>query len=154
MRIREPEIGLSDEEIRTKILNEQKNLASWLENTFHELTEGISAGKKIGIYSTSLLWGVMILIFEFVVLGGGITLLEAVLDSFIAPFVTKGSAELFAYHEIQKVAREMNRRYREGLLSIVTDQKDRYSSCIAGLMTPEPTVDGLVSISQKLEGSI
>jgi energy-coupling factor transporter ATP-binding protein EcfA2 len=151
-RIREPEITLSDEEIGSRISKEQANLASWLEETFKKLTEGISAGKKFGIYSTSLLWGVMILLFEIVVLGGGITLLEAVLDSFIAPFVTKGSAELFAYHEIQKVAREMNRRYREGLLSIVKEQKERYRSCVSDLTTPEQTVEKLEIISQKLEG--
>jgi len=152
-KIRGGEIALSEEEITIRILKEQEELASWLEETFHKLTENISAGKKFGIYSTSLLWGVMILFFEIVVLGGGITLLEAVLDTFIAPFVTKGSAELFAYHEIQKVAHEMNRRYREGLLSMVSEQKERYRSCISDLTTPESTVENLEMLSQRLGAS-
>jgi hypothetical protein len=45
----------------------------------------------------------------------------------------------------------MNRRYREGLLSIVKEQKERYRSCISDLTTPELTVEKLEILSQKLE---
>ncbi len=98
--------------------------------------------KKWGIYSTSILWGLLIIAFEIVV-GGGFSLLDAALDSAIAPFVTKGAVELFAYHEIQKVARELARRYQDGLLSVMKEQEKRYEECLDSLLTAKEVADEL-----------
>jgi len=65
------------------------------------------------------------------------------LDSAIAPFVTKGVVELFAYHEIQKVARELARRYQDGLLSVMKEQEKRYEACLDSLLTAKEVVEGL-----------
>jgi len=81
-------------------------------------------------------------VFEIVV-GGGFSVLDAVLDSAIAPFVTKGSVELFAYHEIQQLGRQLASRYRDGLLDVVREQRDRYQACLEALMTPEETLQSL-----------
>jgi hypothetical protein len=138
--MRRPGVALAAEEIRTLVFQEQQQLEQWLENQFETLSQGIPWAKKWGIYSTSILWGILIIAFEIVV-GGGFSVLDAALDSAIAPFVTRGAVELFAYHEIQKVARELSRRYRDGLLSVMKEQEKRYEACLDSLLTPKEVVE-------------
>ena len=140
--MRRPGVALTVEEIRALVFQEQERLERWLENQFETLSQGIPWSKKWGIYSTSILWGLLIVAFEIVV-GGGFSILDAALDSAIAPFVTKGAVELFAYHEIQKVARELARRYQEGLLSVMKEQEKRYEACLDSLLTEREVVDKL-----------
>ena len=135
-------VALTAEEIRTLVFREQERLEHWLENQFETLSQGIPWVKKWGIYSTSILWGILIIAFEIVV-GGGFSVLDAALDSAIAPFVTKGAVELFAYHEIQKVARDLSRRYQEGLLSVMKEQEKRYEACLDSLLTQEEVLKKL-----------
>jgi energy-coupling factor transporter ATP-binding protein EcfA2 len=140
--MRRPGVALTAEEIKTLVFQEQERLEQWLESEFNALSQGIPWAKKWGIYSTSILWGILIIAFEIVV-GGGFSILDAALDSAIAPFVTKGAVELFAYHEIQKVARELSRRYQEGLLSVMKVQEKRYEACLDSLLPAEEVVEEL-----------
>jgi GTPase SAR1 family protein len=135
-RIRDPEVTLSREAIVENLLEEQKKLEHWLEKTFEELAGNMPKSKKWGIYSTSILWGILILSLE-VAIGGGFTILDAALDSALAPFVTKGAVELFAYQEIRRVAHELSQRYQDGLLSVLRRQKSLYEECIGSLL-PSP----------------
>ncbi|NTV59093.1 MAG: hypothetical protein HGA74_17680, partial [Deltaproteobacteria bacterium] len=121
---------------------EQERLEQWLENQFETLSQGIPWAKKWGIYSTSIVWGILIIAFEIVV-GGGFSILDAALDSAIAPFVTKGAVELFAYHEIRKVAKELAQRYQDGLLSVMKVQERRYEACLDSLLPAEELVKQL-----------
>ena len=140
---------LNEEEIKNHIWHEQERLDKWLEETFQKLSREIPQGKKWGIYSTSILWGILILSFETVV-GGGFTVLDAALDSALAPFVTKGAVELFAYHEIQKIARELAGRYQAGILSVFHLQKIRYEKCLNVLMTSSETRESLETLHAAL----
>ena len=150
-KMRNEGVVLTDEEIRKRVQDEQETLALWIEETFKNLARGIPKSKEWGIYTTSILWGIVIVSFE-IVLGGGISILEAVLDSVLAPFVTKGSVELFASREIQQIAHELDNRYREGLHAILQEQKYRYESGLLSLMTPQETIDAIRSIRERLEG--
>lgn len=142
VRLRGPSVQLQEAEIKHRILAAQDQLGGWLEETFQALSKGIPKTKQWGIYSTSALWGVLILSFE-VTVGGGFTVLDAALDTALAPFVTKGAMELFAYQEIQKIARELAKRYQDGLLSVVRLQRDRYAACMRSLMTSDEDLESL-----------
>ncbi len=144
-------VALTDEEIGKAVEEEQDELVGWLERTFQDLARGIPKSKEWGIYSTSILWGGLILALETAI-GGGISIMEAVLDSAIAPFVTKGAVELFAYRELQKIARELGKRYQEGLISVVRRQKERYAGCLESLMTSDETIQGLRNLEKDLWG--
>ena len=141
-RLRQTGVALNEEEIKERIWKEQDQLAEWLEQTFQKLSRGIPKHKTWGIFSTSILWGILIISFEIAV-GGGFTVLDAVLDTAIAPFLTKGATELFAYHEVQKVVRELAKRYQDGLLSVVRHQRIRYEHCLEPIMTPGETMESL-----------
>jgi hypothetical protein len=86
-----------------------------------------------------VLWGIFILSLEAAI-GGGIGFLDAAVDTLLAPFVTKGAVELFAYGELQKVARQLAQRYQDGLLSVIGEQRDRYVQNLESLRTPYETI--------------
>ncbi len=152
-KLRQPKVILSDEEIKAFVLKEHDLLDSWLEKRFEDLSQGLPRHKRWGIYSTSVLWGILILSFEIVV-GGGFSGLDAILDSVLAPFVTKGSMELFAYREIQQVAKELGNRYQEALLNVVYRQKHRYEKVLQDFVTSPQTLVKLKQLQEdiKLEG--
>jgi hypothetical protein len=82
-------------------------------------------------------------------LGGGFGVIDAVLDSALAPFITKGSAELFAYREIRAVAREMAARYRQGLFNILEEQQKRYEDALQSVRTPSSTLEHVSGLQQE-----
>lgn len=137
--IRRPGLPLNAREIAQHIDEQQARLAAWLEETFAQLARGLPKEKRLGIYSTSVLWGVLILAFETAI-GGGLSLVDAVLDTVLAPFVTKGAVELFAYYEIEKIGKQLAKRYEDAVFSVVRAQRDRYRDCLEGLMTPPETL--------------
>ena len=141
---------LSDREVQDHIERLQKDLMAWIERKFRDLAKGIPKYKEVGIYSTAIMWGGLILSFE-IVIGGGIGVIEAALDSFLAPLVTKGSVSLFAYHEIQGIARELDAKYREGIQEILTKQKKRYVSCMEPFMIREDSITELEDLKTELE---
>ena len=142
-------LAFSDKEVRDRIERLQEGLIEWLEAKFRELARGIPKYKEVGIYSTAILWGGLILSFEIVLLGG-IGFIEAALDSFLAPLVTKGSVSLFAYREIQAIAREMDARYRKGVLEILEEQKQRYASSLEPFLIREETIRELKDLKTEL----
>jgi len=140
--LRKPPVAVTEDEVKERIWAEQERLLSWLQETFEGLSEGIPKHKEWGIYSTSVLWGIFILSLEATI-GGGLGFLDAAVDALLAPFVTKGATELFAYHELQTIARELSQRYQDGLLSVIEEQRDRYSRRLAALRTPAGTMRSL-----------
>ncbi|OPL11506.1 MAG: hypothetical protein AVO39_05370 [delta proteobacterium MLS_D] len=150
--LRKGETAMKEREIESRLSDVQAEIAVWLENTISELERDLPKGKKVGIYSTSVLWGAAILSFE-TVLGGGITLLEMAFNTVLAPFVTKSSADLFAHRELRAIIRKMNDRYREGILSIFEEQRDRYTSIIANFALPENATDELARLKREMEAS-
>lgn len=148
-QIRHPDVTLSREAVEGHILEEQKILEHWLDKTFEKLARDLSKSKRWGIYSTSILWGILILSLE-VAIGGGFTILDAALDSALAPFVTKGAVELFAYQEIQRVAHELSQRYQEGLLSVLERQKSLYERCIESLLPSAENLKKLETLRASL----
>jgi len=145
--MRKPGIVLTENEVETMILEEEERIEEWVKSTFEELAREIPAGKRWGIYSTSVVWGVLILVFATAV-GGGFTILDAAVDSALAPFVTKGAVELFAAREIRKIARELSVRYREALLSVLHLQRRRYEDCLLSFTMPASSLDGLREFSK------
>jgi hypothetical protein len=140
--LRNPDLPFRQDDIQGRVWKQQEQLANWLEAKFQELSKGIPTGKKLGIYGTSVTWGVLIIAFE-TALGGGFTVLDAALDSVLAPMVTKGSVELFAYREIRNIARELAKRYETGLLSILDEQRKRYEDVLQSLTTRKDTLEQL-----------
>jgi len=147
--LREPGVALTRDEVETRVIAEQKRLEAWLRDTFDRMSRGLPTVKKWSIYSTSIVWGVLILALE-ATLGGGFTVIDALLDSALAPFVTKGSAELFASREIRTVIREMAETYRSGIVSILEEQRDRYNATLGRLRASDGAREGITALRRDM----
>jgi energy-coupling factor transporter ATP-binding protein EcfA2 len=143
-------LRLDQREIETLLSLQHQRLLSWLEEAFSRLSEGLSGSKKWGIYTTSVLWGILILALETVV-GGGFTVLDAILGSALAPLVTKGAVEVFATQEIRKITRDLASIHKEGLVSVIEEQGRRYTDLIDRLSPPADTLEAVHSLSLKLK---
>ena len=139
---------LGQEEAREMVEQRQAELAGWLESRFEALAENVPRSRVFGMYTTSVLWGVLLLSFETAI-GGGITLIEALINSAVAPFLTKGAVELFAYREVQAITRELARRSEQGLFSVLTEQRDRFAACVDRHLAPAEAVQELESLSAR-----
>jgi Dynamin family len=148
-RLREPGTALSSEEVKSLVWKAQDQLDDWLEKRFENLSKSLPKTKRWGIHTTSILWGILIVSFE-VTVGGGFTILDAALDSALAPFVTKGAVELFAYHEIQNITRELAERYQEELLSVMHAQRERYERCLQSLILPPHAMKVFQELGQQI----
>ncbi len=140
--LRKPGVPLSPAEIKRTVWEEQERLAQWLEQTFQDMAQNIPRSTQWGIYTTSIVWGVLLLALE-VMVGGGISLAQAVLDSAVAPFLTKGAVELFASSELQKLVRALAERYQQSLAAVVYQQRGRYAALLEELSTPLETLTAL-----------
>ncbi|MCF8062958.1 MAG: 50S ribosome-binding GTPase [Deltaproteobacteria bacterium] len=148
--IRRPAVAMTRDEVEARVTAAQEHLESWLRETFQEMAQGLPTAKKWSIYSTSIIWGVLVLALE-ATLGGGFTVIDALLGSAAAPFLTKGSAELFAYREIQRVVRDMAETYRKGLVSILEEQRDRYASALGSVSMPPEEKERFTELRRLLE---
>ena len=143
--LRRPDIVLEYEEIRDRTWQEHEQLTTWIEEKFQALSRELPKGKKWGISSNSILWGILLLSLE-IAIGGGFTVVDAVLDSALAPFITKGTVELFAYREIQKIVRELSNRYQSVLLAALRRQHDLYKRCVLSLETKREVFECLAEL--------
>ena len=121
--LRSPHLPLTESEIRQYILAAQEDLAQWLEENLRRAGQGHPHREKGGHLLNIGLWGILILTFE-VVVGGGFTMLDAALDSALAPFITKGAVEVFAYHEIRKLRKNWHCATRRGCCPCCADRKN------------------------------
>ncbi len=140
--LRRPDLIMSAHEVHSRFQAVQDELAAWLNSRFEQMAREAPRGKAWGIYSTSALWGVLIVSFETVV-GGGLSLVEIAVDSAIAPYVTKGAVELFAYQELRVITCELSAKLEEGIVAIVGEQKDRYIQAIQELGPDEQVVSAI-----------
>lgn len=143
--LRNEDLSLTHEETMSLLGHAFEKLDSWLEKTFDDLARGIPATKKWGIYTTSILWGMLIISME-VAVGGGFSILDAAIGSALAPFVTRGAVELFAAQEIRKIARELGEQYRQALTAPIQEQHDRYVRCLRSLVSAPEAVAGLETL--------
>ncbi len=134
VELRRPGLTLTEQDVEDRMTKQREELVHWIEERFQDLADGLSKKKKWSIYTASVLWGVL-LIAVATALGGGFSMLDAVLDSVLAPFITKGAAELVAYEEISKITGELATRHKDGLISIVEEQSLRYRQCLTALRT-------------------
>jgi len=148
-----PGVVLSESEVKEQLAEGKKRMAEWLESRFERLSQGIPRTKKWGIYSTSLLWGILLVTFE-TALGGGFTALDAAIDSALAPFVTKGAADLFAYNEIRTIAGELSKRYQAYLLSVLDRQRRLYRETLEDLMPTGESLEELERTRERLEHTL
>ena len=142
-------LSMTVEEIDKLFFEKQKQLENWLQEQFSKLTKGIPKHKEWGIYSTTILWSIFLVSIETVV-GGGLSMFEAILDSVIMPFLSKGAVEIFAYQELKNIAEELDKRYKKQLKEVLYTQYRRYTEALEACAITKSDLDQV----KKLLGEI
>ena len=115
---------LSPEEFQVHCARELGAIDLWIQERFDQIRQGLSGTKKASIVSASILSGCMLLLLETVV-GGGITLVEILLDTAIVPLIPKGVLEVVVYDEIKQIGVELDERYRRAYKAVLAEQHQR-----------------------------
>ncbi|HEC32393.1 MAG TPA: hypothetical protein ENI41_07875 [Deltaproteobacteria bacterium] len=75
---------------------------------------------------------------------------EAILDSVIMPFLSKGAVEIFAYQELKNIAEELDKRYKKQLKEVLYTQYRRYTEALEACAITKSDLDQV----KKLLGEI
>jgi len=133
-----------DEKTVSSLFNEKMTTINrWLTGQFERLNQGIPIQKRIGMHALSLIWGSAILGIE-TVSGGGLTPIELALDSFIAPYITAGTTELFVVNELKNIVYHLRNQYIKALYAIIDTQHQNYMNLLKQLQPEAVPKNGLI----------
>ncbi len=97
-----------------------------LDEEFTRLKKGLAPGDEAKLYGASIVWTTLLVTAEIVV-GGGFTLLDAVVDSVIVPFFPKWALELQSGDELRAIGRKIDNAHRAVLKTILLRQAEVYT---------------------------
>ncbi len=106
-----------------------------LETEFEKIRQGLTRYDEIKLYGSYTLWAVLLITFE-IVIGGGLTLLDLLLNSVIVPFIPKWLLDLKILDILRAIAEKVDAEHRACLRNILFKQARLYTECFASL-TPD-----------------
>jgi hypothetical protein len=123
-----------------------------LENEFEDFRKRLSRVDELKFYGAFTLW-TFILISAEIVVGGGFTLLDAVLDSVIVPFIPEGLLRLQIIDYLKEIGARVDEKHRESLRGIVSEQAEHYKQALASLAPPAESVESVRKTRKQVEST-
>ena len=136
-------------EIRSQYEEAFPGLEHVLEHEFNRLRDGLSRLDELKLYGTNTLWAVLLVTAE-VVVGGGFTLLDAMLDSVVFPFIPKWMLDVQVRDSLRDIARRVDQEHRRVLTGILRQQAELYKAAFVGLLPSEESFRGLEELREGL----
>lgn len=121
-----------------------------LEDEFREFREGLSPTDELKLYGSYTLWALLLITAEIVV-GGGFTLLDAILNTVIVPFIPKWLLNLKVLDVLREIGRRVDTKHREALNAIVKKQAQLYVTAFRNLLPDERTTETIRSLMLDLD---
>jgi hypothetical protein len=120
-----------------------------LEAEFDRLREGLSTLDEIKLYGSYTLWALLLITAEIVV-GGGFTLLDALLNTAIVPFIPKWLLKLKILDVLQEIGRRVDFEHRNALRGILERQANLYVREFSVLLPDKEAFERLHKLRNKL----
>jgi len=111
-----------------------------LEEEFGRLRHGLSTADEIKLYGSYTLWALVLITAEIVV-GGGFTLLDALLNGVIMPFIPKWLLNMHVLDTLKEIGRRVDERHRKELRDILRARADLYMGTFSGLLPSMESLD-------------
>ena len=111
-------------------------LENLLETEFEKIRDGLSRFDEVKLYGSYTLWALLLITFE-IVIGGGLTLLDLLLNSVIVPFIPKWLLDLKILDILKSIAKKVDDEHRNCLKNILYKQAELYTECYSSLMPTE-----------------
>jgi hypothetical protein len=146
---RENVVRLGPEEIRSRYKEVFPGIEHLLEDEFTRFKNGLSTKDEFKLYGSYTLWALFIITAE-VVMGGGFTLLDALLNTVIMPFIPKWLLNLKVLDMLREIGERVDQKHREALKGILSQQAENYVSAFSGLLPETEAVRRVSEIRNNL----
>ncbi len=144
---------LTSEQIRAFYERVFPNIESLLEGEFEKFREGLSTVDELKLYGSYTLWAVFLVTAE-VAIGGGMTLLDMVLNTAIAPFIPKWLLRLKIVDILRDIATRVDSCRREAFREILQNQAKVYTDVFLNLGPNEALVKTLFNLRDSLKNTV
>jgi GTP-binding protein EngB required for normal cell division len=121
------------EEIRALYDEQFPGVEHLLEEEFARFRDGLSVSDEIWLYGSYTVWALFLITAEIIV-GGGFTLLDALLNTAIVPFIPKWLINLKVIDLLREIGDRLDKQHRAALKGIVTLQAELYIRELSGLV--------------------
>ena len=143
---------LTSEQIRTFYEHVFPNVEQLLEVEFEKFKEGLSTADELKLYGSYTLWAVFLVTAE-VAIGGGITLLDMVLNTAIAPFIPKWLLKFKIIDILRDIATRVDSYRRDAFREILQNQAKVYIDVFLTLAPDEVSVKNLLTMRDSLRNT-
>jgi GTPase SAR1 family protein len=143
---------LTSEQIRTFYEQVFPNVEQLLEVEFEKFKEGLSTTDELKLYGSYTLWAVFLVTAE-VAIGGGITLLDMVLNTAIAPFIPKWLLKFKIIDILRDIATRVDSYRRDAFREILQNQAKVYIDVFLTLAPEEVSVKNLLTMRDSLRNT-
>ena len=123
----------SREEIRAHYDAAFPGMEHLLEAEFNRFRDGLSRTDELKLYGSYTVWALFLITAEIVV-GGGFTLLDALLNTVIVPFIPKWLLNLKVLDVLREIGERVDREHRNTLRGILQEQAELYAEQFSRLV--------------------
>ncbi len=138
------------EEIRARFEEAFPGMERMLEEEFERFKQGLSGKDELKLYSAYTLWAFLLVTAE-VVMGGGFTLLDALLNTAIVPFIPKWLLNMKILDLLREMGERLDAEYRRILRGILEEQATLYQAAFSGTLPDERSLERLRRTREGLE---
>lgn len=113
-----------------------------LEAEFERFRQGLSRSDEIKLYGSYTVWALLLVTAEIIV-GGGFTLLDAVLNTVVMPFIPKWMVNLKVIDLLREIGERLDQEHRAVLKGIVEHQAALYMEEFSRLLPARDQIENL-----------
>lgn len=124
-------------------------LENLLETEFEKIRQGLTRFDEVKLYGSYTLWALLLITFE-IVIGGGLTLLDLLLNSVIVPFIPKWLLDLKILDILRSIARRVDAEHRACLGNILFKQAELYTECFSGLVPDQSALSEIENLRLRI----
>ncbi len=139
----------SSEEIRARYEAAFPGMEHLLEAEFNRFRNGLSRTDELKLYGSYTLWALFLITAEIVV-GGGISLLDALLNTVIVPFIPKWLLNLKVLDVLREIGERVDREHRSTLRGILQEQAELYKEEFSRIVPGDDVLEKLRSLEEGL----
>lgn len=141
----------SREEIRAHYDAAFPGMEHLLEAEFNRFRDGLSRTDELKLYGSYTVWALFLITAEIVV-GGGFTLLDALLNTVIVPFIPKWLLNLKVLDVLREIGERVDREHRNTLRGILQEQAELYAEQFSRLVPGDTVLQDLRTLEGNLPG--
>jgi hypothetical protein len=120
-----------------------------LETEFNRFREGLSRADEMKLYGSYTVWALFLITAEIIV-GGGFTLFDAVLNTVIVPFIPKWLLNVKVVDLLREIGERVDKEHRNTLHQILENQAELYTSSFTKMVPDHEQRDHLRRLRLRL----